>query len=167
MPKPTSKEQMLEEIDKERNALEEFLLTLTPDEKLQPDALGAWSVKDVMAHLLEWEQMFLGWYKAGLRGKLPEKPAPGFKWNQLPALNQQIYEKYCNQSLHEVQRQFRASYRQIMKTLHGLREEDIFMPKRFAWTEKHALLAFILPNTSSHYRWARTEMQKGMKKKKR
>jgi hypothetical protein len=166
MPKPTSKEQMLEEIDKERNALEEFLFTLTPGEKIQPNALGMWSVKDVMAHLLEWEQMLLGWYKAGLRGKLPEKPAPGFKWNQLPELHQQIYEKYCGQSLPEVQRQFRASYRQIMKTLHGLPEEDIFMPKRFAWTEKHALLAFILPNTSSHYRWARTEMQKAMRRKK-
>lgn len=166
MPKPATKEQMLEQIDKERKALDEFLFTLTPEEKTQPNALGMWSVKDVMAHLLEWEQMFLGWYKAGLRGRLPEKPAPGFKWNQLPELNQQIYEKYRSQSLADVQRQFRASYRQIMKTLHGLPEEDIFTPKRFAWTEKHALLAFILPNTSSHYRWARTEMQKAMKKKK-
>jgi hypothetical protein len=118
-----------------------------------------------MAHLLEWEQMFLGWYKAGLRGKLPEKPAPGFKWNQLPRLNQKIYEKYCDQSLQEVQRQFRLSYRQIMKTLQGLSEEDLFLPSRFAWTEKHTLLGFILPNTSSHYHWARTEMQKRMKKK--
>lgn len=167
MSKPTTKEQMLEEIDQERNALEEFLRSLTPDELVRPNILGPWSVKDVMAHLLEWEQMLLGWYKAGLRGKLPEKPAPGFKWNQLPELNQQIYEKYCDQSLQEVQRQFRASYRQIIKTLHGLPEEDLFTPKRFAWTEKHALLSFILPNTSSHYRWARAEMQKTMKKKKK
>ena len=167
MPKPTTKEQMLEEIDQERNALEDFLCSLTPDELVRPNILGSWSAMDVMAHLLEWEQMFLGWYKAGLRGKLPEKPAPGFKWNQLPELNQQIYEKYCDQSLPEVQRQFRASYRQIMRTLHSLPEEDLFTPKRFAWTEKHALLAFILPNTSSHYRWARTEMQKAMKKKKK
>jgi uncharacterized protein (TIGR03083 family) len=165
MPRPTTKEGLLQEIDKERHALEEFLSTLTPDEMLRPNALGPWSVKDVLAHLLEWEQMFLRWYKAGSRGKIPEKPAPGFKWNQLPALNQQIYERYCDQSLPEVQKQFRASYRQLMKTLQGLPEEDIFMPNRFAWTEKHALLAFILPNTSSHYRWARTEMQKAMKKK--
>lgn len=167
MSKPTTKEQMLDEIDKERGALEEFLSTLTPDEIVRPNALGPWSVKDVMAHLLEWEQMFLGWHKAGLQGKLPEKPAPGFKWNQLSELNQQIYQKYSDQSLHEIQKQFRASYRQIMRTLQELSEEDLFTPKRFAWTEKHTLLAFILPNTSSHYRWARTEMQKGMKKKKR
>ena len=167
MPGPTSKDQLVLEIEKERKALEEFLSTLTSDQILQPGILGSWSVKDVLAHLTEWEQMFLGWYKAGLRGKLPEKPAPGFKWNQLPELNQQIYERYCNQSLQEVQKQFRASYRQVMKTLQGLGEEDLFTPSRFAWTEKHTLLDFILPNTSSHYRWARSEMQKAMKKKKK
>ena len=165
MPKPTTKEQLLQQIEKERSALEAFLSTLTPDEMIRPGALGPWSVKDVMAHLLEWEQMFLGWYKAGLKGKVAEKPASGFKWNQLPQLNQKIYERYSGQSLQEVQKQSRASYRQVLKTLQGLSEEDLFEHNRFAWTEKHTLLAFILPNTSSHYHWARTEMQKGMKKK--
>ena len=167
MPKRTTKKELLEEIEKERTALEEFLSALTPEDLTRPGALGPWSAKDVMAHLLEWEQMFLGWYKAGLKGRIAEKPAPGFKWNQLPQLNQQIYEKYSDRSLPEVQKQFRASYRQIMKTLQGMEEHDLFTPKRFAWTEKHALVNFIVPNTSSHYHWARTEMQKGMRKKKR
>ena len=167
MPKPTTKEQLLKEIQKERDSLEEFLSELSVEEAIWPGALGPWSAKDVMAHLLEWEQMFLGWHKAGLKGKITEKPAPGFKWSQLPQLNQQIYEKYCDQSLPEVQKQFRASYRQIMKTIQGLGEEELFQSGRFAWTEKHPIVAFIVPNTSSHYRWARTEMQKGMRKKKK
>lgn len=166
MPRPTTKKQLLEEIEKERAALEEFLSVLTPDDMTKTGALGPWSAKDVIAHLLEWEQMFLGWYKAGLKGKIAEKPAPGFKWNQLPQLNQQIYEKYCDQSLEEVQKGFRTSYRQLMKTLESIEEDDLFKSGHFAWTEKHALVSFIVPNTSSHYRWARTEMQKGMRKKK-
>lgn len=165
MSKPTTKEQMIVEIERERSALEEFLSTLAPEVMTRPGALGSWSVKDVMAHLVEWEQMFLGWYRAGLRGQVPEKPAPGFKWNQLSQLNQQIYEKYRDRSLQEVQKQFRASYREMMETLAGLSEDDLFQQGRFAWTEKHALIAFVLPNTSSHYHWARTEMRKGMKKK--
>lgn len=165
MPRPTTKEQLLKEIEKERGALEEFMSTLTPDDLTRPNALGSWSVKDVMGHLVEWEQMFLGWYKAGLKGKIVEKPASGFKWNQLPQLNQQIYEKYCALPLTDVQKKFRASYRQIMKTIESLSEDDLFKSGRFAWTEKHPMVAFILPNTSSHYRWARTEIQKGMKKK--
>ena len=90
MPKPTTKEQLLKEIEKERNSLEEFLSGLSAEQLIRPGMLGPWSAKDVMAHLLEWEQMFLGWHKAGLKGRMPEKPAPGFKWNQLPQLNKQI-----------------------------------------------------------------------------
>ena len=165
MSKPTTKEDMIADIERERSALEEFLSTLTPDEMTRPGALGSWSVKDVIAHLVEWEQMFLGWYQAGLKGKVAEKPAPGFKWSQLPQLNQQIYEKYCDKSLADVQKKFRASYRQIMKTIETLGEEDLFKSGRFAWTEKHPLVSFILPNTSSHYHWARAGMSKGMKKK--
>ena len=167
MPKPTTKKGLLEEIEKEHAALEEFLASLSPDDLTRSGVLGSWSAKDVLAHLLEWEQMFLGWYKAGLKGKIIEKPAPGFKWSQIPQLNQQIYEKYCNQSLAEVQKKFRASYRQIIKVLQDIDEEDIFEHRHFAWTEKLPLLSFIYPNTSSHYRWARKEMQKGLKRKKR
>lgn len=163
MPRPTTKNQLLLEIEKERNALEEFLSLLTPDQMIQPGALGPWSVKDVLAHLTEWEQMFLAWYKAGLRGQTPEKPAPGYKWSQLPQLNQQIYEKHRDRSLQYVQKQFRSSYRQILKAIRGISEEDLFTPGRFLWTEKHPIVAYIIPNTSSHYRWARTELRKGMK----
>lgn len=167
MPKPATKTQLLEEIDVEWTALEEFLATLTPDEMTWSDVLGPWSVKDVLAHLTEWEQMFLCWYKAGLKGKITEMPAPGFNWMQLPQLNQHIYEKHREESLGGVLKQFRASHRQMLKTLNALNEEDIFTKKRFAWTKKLALMSYIYPNTSSHYRWARNEMQKGMKRKKR
>ena len=44
MPKPTTKEQMLEQIDKERTALEEFLSTLTPDQMTRPNILGSSSI---------------------------------------------------------------------------------------------------------------------------
>ena len=41
MPGPTSKDQLVLEIEKERKALEEFLSTLTSDQILQPGILGS------------------------------------------------------------------------------------------------------------------------------
>jgi hypothetical protein len=120
-------------------------------------------VKDVLAHLSEWEQMVLGWYKAGRRGQVPHTPAEGFSWGQLPALNQQIYEKHRDRPLDDVLKQFRASYRQMLKAVQGLSEEDLFTPGRYAWAKKNTLGAYITSCTSSHYRWARTEMRKGLK----
>lgn len=163
MPRPSTKEQLLTEMQQERQALEAFLATLTPDEMTRPGAIAEWSVKDVLAHLIEWEQMVLAWYKAGRRGQTPHTPAEGYTWGQLPELNQRIYEKHKGRALDDVTRQFRASYRQMLKLVQGLTEEELFTPSLHAWMKKNTLAAYINSATSSHYRWARTEMRKGLK----
>ncbi|NIR95411.1 MAG: ClbS/DfsB family four-helix bundle protein, partial [Gammaproteobacteria bacterium] len=45
---------------------------------------------------------FIQWYQAGLRGEIPEIPAPGMTWRDLPKLNRLIYEKYQHKPLAEV-----------------------------------------------------------------
>jgi len=165
MPKPTTKSQLLAEIQKERDAPEEFLSTLSPEQMTQPGMLGEWSVKDVLAHLFEWEQMVLNWHAAGLRGQGPPIPADGFNWGQLPQLNQRIYEKHRDRALQDILKQFKATHRKMQKTLEGLSEKDLFTPGRYAWTKKLTLAAYITSCTSSHFRWARAGIRKGLKAK--
>jgi uncharacterized protein (TIGR03083 family) len=165
MPRPTSKSQLLEAIRKERDALEAFLEGLATEEMLQPGIVGQWSVKDVLAHLVEWEQMFLGWYRTGLQGQLPDLPAKGFNWRQLPALNEQIYQRHRDQSLTDVLKQFTASHQELVRTLQAMSEQELCTPDQFAWTKPHPLMTYILPNTSSHYRWAKTVLHKGFQAK--
>jgi hypothetical protein len=165
MPRPTSKDDLLAAIDKERGALEAFLETLTPKQMIEPGVVGEWSVKDVLAHLVEWEQMCLGWYRAGLRGETPALPAPGFKWNQTPQLNQQIYEKHRDRSLDEVLEQFHASHREILEVIQGLSNEDLFTAGRYVWTKKNTMGTYFVSATSSHYLWARKEIRKGLRVK--
>ena len=121
------------------------------------------AVKDVLAHLLEWEQMCLGWYDAGVRGETPHLPAPGFNWAQIPALNQQIYEKYRDRPLDKVLKLFRASYQQILQTVQGLSEVDLFTPTHYAWTNKNAMATYFISATSSHYVWGQKEVRKCLK----
>jgi len=166
MPRPNTKTLLLEESQKEYAALEQFLNTLTPQQMTEPGALRDWSVKDVLAHLLEWQQMTLGWYNAGLCGEKPILPAPGYKWSEIPALNQAIYEKHQPAPLEEIVERFRASHRQVMELLHSLSDEQLFTPGQYAWTQNNTLGTYFVSNTSSHYRWARTEMRKQIKKRK-
>ena len=163
MPKPKSKDRLLAEIEHERQALENLIAGLSAEQLIQPGVVGRWSVKDVLAHLAAWEQLFLGWHAAGLAHQMPALPTEGFNWGQLPQLNQVIYERHCAETLAAVQKRFKASHRQLRKTLAGLSPEDLFTPGRFAWTGTHALLSFIVPNTSSHYRWARQAIAKGLR----
>ena len=165
MPRPTSKTDLLAAIEKERGALEAYLETLAPEQMTAPGIMGEWSVKDVLAHLIEWEQMVLSWHAAGLRGEIPELPAPGFKWNQTPALNQQIFEKHRDRPLDDVLAQFQASHQEILGVIQGLSNDDLFTAGRFTWTKKNTLGTYFVSATSSHYLWARKEIRKGMKNK--
>jgi len=53
-----------------------------------------WTLSDLVAHLAEWQHMFLGWYEDGLRGASPQMPAPGYKWSEMPRLNRAIWERH-------------------------------------------------------------------------
>ena len=165
MPRPTSKTELLAAIEKERGALEKVLAPLTPEQMVDPGVVGEWSVKDVLAHLVEWEQMALGWYRAGLRGEVPAMPAPGFKWNQTPALNQMIYEKHRDRALEDVLQQSDSSFREIHGVIQALSNEELFTPGQHAWTKKLTLGAYMTSATSSHYLWAWREIRKGLRTK--
>lgn len=164
MPRPTSKSELLAAIEKERGALEAQLDQLSDEQKTMSGVVGDWSVKDVLAHLAAWEQMCLGWYEAGRRGEVPPLPAPGFKWNQTPALNRQIDEQHKDQPLAQVEAGFQNSHRQIMSVISRLSDEELFTPQRYAWTGKNAMGTYFVSATSSHYLWARKEIRKGLKK---
>jgi uncharacterized protein (TIGR03083 family) len=163
MPRPTSKTQLLDTLQREHEALDKLLAPLTPEQLTTVSPATHWSIKDVLAHLSAWEQMCLGWYKAGQRGQTPALPAPGFNWAQIPALNQQIFEARHAHPLAEVQQQYRASYRRILKTVEAISEEELFTPRLYPWTNKNALATYFISATSSHYAWARKEVRKCLK----
>ena len=158
MPRPTSKHDLLEAIERERGKLDAVLETLTPERMVEPGVVGAWSVKDVLAHLGEWEQMALGWYRAGLRGEVPELPAPGYKWNETPRLNRAIFERHRDRPLDEVVAWFRSAREEMRGVIESLTDEQLFTPGRFAWTRKNTLGTYFVSATSSHDLWARTRI---------
>lgn len=145
MPRPQTKNQILSASQEDYQALQKFLATLTPDQMIQPGTLGEWSVKDTLAHLHEWHQMVLNWVAAGQRGETPSVPAKDFKWSQLPALNQDIYEQYRHHSLADVLEMFHASYLQIMTLIENLSEEELFTPGLHPWMNKICCLPILHP----------------------
>lgn len=162
MPRPTSKAALIAGIEQEKQALDQFLATLTPEQMVSTPMVGDWTPRDVLAHLAEWQRMFLEWYTVGKRGEKPVMPAPGYKWSQTPALNQMIYEKYAEMPLEEIRAMFQANFTAVFDLLQTMSEEELFTPRYYAWTGTSTLLLYMIANTSSHYRWARTEMRKSL-----
>jgi hypothetical protein len=121
--------------------------------------LDDWSVKDILAHLIDWEQRFIEWYKAGQKGEIPETPAPGFTWRELPKLNQEWFERHKNETLEQVLERYEKSYQEILELVEGMTEKEIFEAKYYEWTGDSPLLPWISVNTSSHYNWARRNIR--------
>lgn len=166
MPRAATKQQLIEDAQTERAALEKLLATLTPEQMTQSKAADDWSAKDVLAHLIEWEQMVIKWYETGAKDKIPTVPSEEYNWGQLPQLNHAIYLKHRDRSLEDVQKEFKASHKKIMKVIESIPEKDLFTRGHYPWTKKNLLAAYFNSATAAHYRWARGEIRKKVKSEK-
>jgi hypothetical protein len=164
MPRATTKQQLIEDAQTERAALEKLLATLTPEQMTQTKAVDDWSTKDVLAHLIEWEGMVMKWYETGAKGKVPAVPSEEYNWGQLPQLNHAIYLKHRDKSLEDIQKEFKSSYKKIMKVIETIPEKELLTRGQYPWTKNNLLAAYFSSATSSHYRWALGEIRKNVKK---
>lgn len=160
MPRPSTKRQMIDLAVKEFSALVSMIEKLPPVENRPTGSEDEWAGEDFIAHLLEWQNMFFGWYTSGCRGETPAVPAPGFKWNQLPALNLEIYRKFQGRPIKELFAALAESHQKLIELIEWLPEEDLFAPGLFAWQKNNTLAAYIVSVGSSHYLWARKEIRK-------
>ena len=161
MPRPTNKSQLLTALQKEHDALETALDQLTPEQKEHTsNQIEQWAIKDILAHITAWEQMVIGWYRAGLRGETPHLPAPGFNWRQIPALNEQIYQAHRTDTYAAVRQRYQDSFLEIKGIIEAVDEEEMFTPQRHAWTNKNNMATYFISATSSHYGWGKKELRK-------
>jgi hypothetical protein len=161
--KQTSKAQLLKDIHTERGRLERLLSSLSAEDLARPGVTGNWSVKDLLAHLVAWEQLFIDWYQAGLKGSAFAITPVGMSKNAIHEINQRIYDQNKSRTLDDVLTKFHASYKYIVSLIEGIPEQDIFAHARFSWTGKLKLADYIAGNTCNHYAWAKLQIRKWAK----
>jgi hypothetical protein len=156
------KKELLSEIQRERSALDDTLALLSARQMTMAGVTrGGWSVKDVLAHLVEWQQMNLDWYAAGLRGQTPAMPAPGFTLRELPRLNEMIYRKHHRRSLQAVMRDYRLCHERVVELIEALPDADLVTLRRFSWTGPSWTLSdYLRASTAAHYLWAHTRIRR-------
>jgi hypothetical protein len=153
---------LLSEIQRERRILDDTIALVSVRHLTRPGVTrGGWSVKDVLAHLVEWQQMNLGWYAAGLRGETPAMPAPGFTLRELPRLNAMIYRKHHRRSLQAVKHDYRLYHERVVELIKTLADADLVTLRRFSWTGPSWTLSdYLRAATAAHYFWARTRIRR-------
>ncbi len=162
MGKRLRKHDLLNEIRIERDALDELLARVRPSDMTRAGVTrGGWSVKDVLAHIVDWQERNLRWHDAGLRGETPELPEPGMTWRELPRLNAQIYRKHHHRPLDEILDDYVTLHDRMIALIARVREADLVALGRYSWTGPSWTLSdYIRANTAAHYRWARTRIRR-------
>jgi hypothetical protein len=151
---PKTKSGLMESTVLERAKLETKIANLSQPELDFPGAMGDWSVKDILQHLVDWEQRWIGWYHAGRLGESVHTPEPGYNWRQMGLLNERYRQKYLSKPLDDVLSDFHSSYKQIMAVVEQIPEPEMVCIGLYSWTGKLPLIAWIAGNTCEHYRWA-------------
>jgi hypothetical protein len=151
---PNGKSELIASIVVQREMLEKKIVGLTSEELAYPGSMGEWSVKDILQHLVDWEQRWISWYKAGKNGENVVTPEVGYNWRQMGQLNESYRQKHKSRPLEEVLADFHTSYQQIMDVIKQIPEEEMLIPGMYPWTGKLPLIAWISGNTCEHYEWA-------------
>lgn len=113
------------------------------------------SIKDVIAHRAHWIDLFLGWYRDGLAGKTVHFPAPGYKWNQLPAYNAELRRTQADWDWRKARQKLKSRHKALLHFLDTHGDPDLYAGPmqggNNAWTPGRWAEA----SGPSHYRSAR------------
>ena len=162
MVRAKSKTIILKRLRAERAKLVQTLSSLTQEEMLGPAVVGEWTVKDVLAHLADWEAHMLTWVAAGRSGDPVEHPDPGLTWKQLENFNQRIYEAHRDQPLEEVLAYSHTIHEQFMAMVEDMADEELLTSGVYPFLGKGSIYGW-LGQYADHDRWGNTHILKTSK----
>lgn len=155
---PTTKQELLNEIERAHQDLVRVLASMSDEEKTAPILQDGWSVKDSLAHLVAWEKMTMEWLARSFLGEHVKRFIDGFQYDTeeqrepvMQALNQHLFEQNKDRALDDLMRDFRTTHRAMLDFVTQMDERDIFDPNRFAWRQGSPAFDMIAGNTYDHY----------------
>ena len=134
------KQQLLKGLEKAWAAIEESYDGLSDSQMMEPDVMGDWSVKDILAHVTTWEEEALKYLPLIITGGRPPRYT---RYGGIDAFNAQMTEQKRGLALSDVLRQLDETHRRLIDYIRGVPEEYFTQETRF----RHRLRL----DTYSHY----------------
>jgi hypothetical protein len=136
-----TKEQLLKRLDKPWEAFKASYAGLSDSELLEPGVTGAWSVRDLIAHVTWWEEEALKHLPLVLDGGRP--PRYSVTYGGINAFNALMTERKSHLSLSEVLREQDDTHHRLIAFIESAPEDQFLRETRF----RHRLRL----DTYSHY----------------
>lgn len=155
MARPKTREELLHAAEHEYRSLQ---LEVSSSDRRDLEVGGVcelWSIKDLLAHLDAWHELFLRWERIGSQGGKPEMLSPGMTWRDTPALNEQIWKRTKHDPYADVAARLDRSFKEVREVIASYSNDELFDKKRYSWTGSTSVGSYAISATSSHYAWAR------------
>lgn len=115
-----NKAELLSWLQEEQQQWEAFLDQIGPERMDQPGVAGDWSIKDIIAHLTDWQPRQIARLQAAQRGE-PEPPPPWPAHLQTDdEVNAWIYAANQGRSVREVLERSQQVFQQQLAAIEGL-----------------------------------------------
>ena len=152
-PYPTSRDELLTSISTEHAALVQLVQGFAAEDRTQP-LVDEQSLKDIIAHISDWQNYFLRRMRAAAMGEsLPYRSAGG---KTADDVNAEIYITNRDRTWEDVWREFEQSYAEIFLELQYIDEAALLDPTRamevLGMPREVAPMEEIMDHTAGHYR---------------
>jgi len=123
------KQKLLSQIQRAWESLEDAYAGLTPGQLETPGAIGAWSIKDALAHVTTWEEEALKNLPIILEGKRTAR----YKdlYGGIDAFNDEMVERKRALPLGDVLEQLDATHRRLVKYIAEAPDAEFTSETRF------------------------------------
>ncbi|HET9913928.1 MAG TPA: ClbS/DfsB family four-helix bundle protein [Anaerolineales bacterium] len=147
-----NKSKLRESIQNGYHLFKELLAEFDAEQMQRPGAVGKWSVKDIVAHIVVHEQRMIQWMNERLCGKHPVMFQPyAMPDDKLEQLNEEIYFGNLNRPLDDILRDLDKTHLEALRLVETSTEEDLLDPARFQLLGGEQLWEAIAANTFEHY----------------
>jgi uncharacterized damage-inducible protein DinB len=142
------KAEVLADLRAARERLLSAIEGLSDDDMLRVGAVGIWSVKDVLAHLVSWEAELVT-----ALARLPQsagRPPQIVEIEDIDEWNAEQYRTNAPRPLAAVLEDFHGVHKHLLEAVAALDNRTLDDNRRFSWMEGEPLSYLILENAAWH-----------------
>ena len=121
--------QLLKRVNKAWEAFNASYAGLSDVQLMEAGVTGAWSVRDILAHVTTWEEEALTHLPLILKGGTP--PRYSVRYGGLDAFNARMTEQKRSLSLSEVREQLAATHGRLVELIQSAPEHQLIGDTRF------------------------------------
>jgi len=147
-----NKTELLDLIQAEGKRFDMALADWKPAEAIQPDAVGEWSVKDLLVHVAGWEGWLVDLLRLVAQGETPDFPTFALTGDDIQRFNERVVAERRDDTWEQVLAAHHQAVEGILQALEVLPENTLMDPRHLAWTAGSPLAAMVAACTYRHYR---------------